>query len=137
MDIIIYSEDPKIKPKILKVDGSKWSFPKYININDKDLSKTLFIYAQVYVKKRWIEAEEFIKKDPILAYYYALNIIKGRWLEAEEFIIKNPWTACHYAIYIIKDRWPEAEKTIKEDPLIWSIYRNQVWPLRSSYIIEM
>ena len=48
--------------------------------------------------------EFIIKKDSYHAYSYALNIIKGRFLEAEEYIKKDPDYACRYAKFIIKDK---------------------------------
>ena len=67
-------------------------------------------YARNVIKDRWIEAEEYIKKNPRWAYYYAQDVIKDRWIEAEEYIMKDPHWAYCYAQYVIKDRWIEAEE---------------------------
>jgi hypothetical protein len=76
------------------------------------------------IKGRWVEAEEFIEKDPGYAYHYAYNIIKGRWIEAEETIKKDPRRAYCYAYYVIKSRWIEAEEFIKQDVVWWNHYKN-------------
>ena len=127
VEIIIYSDDPKIEPTILKVDlgidnGSyiqnsvfiNTTSPQYIHIDNKDLFKTLFSYS-FFIYRRWPEAEEYIKRDPEWAYNYSRYIIKGRWPEAEEIIIKKPEWAYNYVFNIIKGRWLEAEETIKQD----------------------
>lgn len=89
-------------------------------------------YVILRIKKRWPEAEEFIKKDTDVAYWYARDVIKGRWPEAENAIKKNPRHAYFYALRIIKDRWPEAEEIIKMYPEVAFEYAIDVmkkrWP---------
>jgi len=89
MNIVIYSDDPKIESKILKVDGRRWKFPKYIRYDDEDLPRIIYNYAFYYLKKRWLEAEEYILKEPHYACWYAINIIRGKWPEAEKVIKSN------------------------------------------------
>jgi len=102
MNIIIYSNDPKIESKILKVDGRKWKFLKYININDKNLPLTIYEYIKYVLKRRWLEVEEYIIKDPQYACLYAIEFIKGRWPEAEETIKKDPCWSYEYARFVIR-----------------------------------
>jgi hypothetical protein len=37
-----------------------------------------YFYSKEVIKGRWIEAEEFIKKDAYWAYYYVRDVIKGK-----------------------------------------------------------
>jgi len=63
MDVVLYSDDPKIESKIIKVVRRCWGYTKYLNINDKHLPEILYFHT-VVIKGRWPEVEEIIKKDP-------------------------------------------------------------------------
>ena len=80
------------------------------------IARALYYYALDDTRKRWLEAEPYIKKDARWAHLYARHIIKGGWPEAEPYIMKDSYSAFCYARDIIKGRWPEAEPYIKKDP---------------------
>lgn len=58
--------------------------------------------------ERWTEAEQYIMKDPELAYFYAKNIIKGRWPEAEPYIMQtySKWWNDYKECFNIKPPFP-------------------------------
>ena len=112
IDLIIYNDDPNSTPKILKVNQKLWDYHQYIREDDEKLPLCLYCYVRD-TKKRFPEAEKYIKLDPYWAYLYALNFIKGRWPEAEPYIKLDPYWSYKYAIEVIKGRWPEAENVLK------------------------
>lgn len=118
MQVIIYSPKPGTEPILLDVEEDKWDGKEAYDINDIP-SYYFFLYAKDIIEGRWPEAEEFIKKDPESAYFYAHYAMGERWPEAEETIMKDPEWAFQYAKNVIKNRWPEAEGVIKNDAM-WS-----------------
>jgi hypothetical protein len=62
---------------------------KLLSMKDYLSIERLYSYARFELKKRWLEAEPYIMKDPEWAYRYAVNIFKRRWTEAEPYIRKN------------------------------------------------
>jgi hypothetical protein len=114
-------------------NASKEDIQKFISelqdiIGDTKLdiltAKIAYEYCYNGNKKRWIEAEPIIMKDPEYAYLYAKSIIKGRWAEAESVIMKNADCAYCYAMYVIKERWLDAEPYIKTNSNTWAGYRS-------------
>lgn len=64
-----------------------------------------------------------IKKSPNHAYWYAVYILKRkRWKEAEPYIKKVPYYAFLYAVNVMCSRWKEAESYIKTDEVWWGLY---------------
>lgn len=99
-----------------------------------------FWYALDIIKGRWEEAESVIMKCPIYAYEYALDIINGRWYEAEPYIKKDPYYAYYYARYITKERWEEAEPTIMKNTIYAYYYARDIikgrWIEAEPYIMK-
>lgn len=88
-------------------------------------------------KRRWLEAESYIVKEPYWAYWYAESVIKGRWPEAEPFIMRDPIYAELYAANVIKGPWPEAEPYMMKDPKAAYMYAKFVkgkWPEYEGYM---
>ena len=148
IDLIIYNDDPNSIPTILRVNQRLWDYHQYIKEDDEKLSLCLYCYvrdtkkrfpeaekyikldpywaycySKHFIKGKWPEAEEYIKKDPEWAYNYANWVIKGRCLEIEEYIKKDPKWALRYVCDIIKDRWPEAENVLKTNLECWNYYQ--------------
>lgn len=88
---------------------------------DRD-SASAYQYAKDIIKKRFPEAEEFIKTDAQYAYLYAKDVIKGPWPEAEKYIKQDAGYAYRYARDITKNRWIEAEEYIKKSFVFWKPY---------------
>lgn len=55
---------------------------------------------------------KYIKKDPVLAFYYAKGIVQGPWPEGEKAILEDAWFTVEYARSVLKKRWPAAEPKI-------------------------
>ena len=84
-------------------------------IFDEKLKLYFIAYAYAnFMQKRFPEAEEYIKKDPLYAYLYAKNVVKGEWPEAEPYILKDPEYVYKYAEEVLKGRWMEAEPYLLE-----------------------
>lgn len=55
---------------------------------------------------------KYFKKNPAMAYYYAIGVVRGPWSEGEKAILSDIWFAVAYAKNVLKRRWPEAEPKI-------------------------
>ena len=85
------SDDDKIRIAIENYDIAEIKdIVIYYDLQDNPLLRTLGL--------------EKYGKDPRWAYWYALEVIKGRWPEAEEYIKKDPEIASYYAEHVMKDR---------------------------------
>lgn len=80
-------------------------------------------YCRYVLRKRWVEKENIILKDPLATYEYCFYVIgkSERWKEGEETLIKLDYPdkdscLCNYAQYIICGRWEEAEEYMKKTP---------------------
>ena len=80
-------------------------------------------YAYLYslrADKRWPEAEPYIIREGIWAFWYAMDILEDRWLEAEarilDFCLRNeePYMLIQYASKCVRGRWPEGEEVLFE-----------------------
>ena len=81
-------------------------------------------YAKDIINDRWIEVEPFIMSIPEVSIEYASFIIGGRWYDAEPIIMKDAYQAYRYAFSHLGERWLEAEPYIRENPQVWSYYRD-------------
>lgn len=67
-----------------------------------------------FCKERIPELEHYFlsKKEVKWAFHYAAGIIRGRFIEAEEYIKTDPMYSSWYAVDVINGRWPDAEEII-------------------------
>lgn len=100
-DKIDYEEDP---------DGWHQEFgddPPQVNDQFDELEpNTMFQLVGDENVNKYLKS---IKKNPALAYHYALGIVRGPWPEGEKAILRDDWYAVEYAKNILKKRWPAAE----------------------------
>lgn len=106
-----YSDDLK-KCTHFHFYKSTYDYSNIIHIIQKDPSNAGY-YAELVIKRRWPEAEQYIATSAIDSFEYARRVVKGPWKEGEAAIMGIPGLIYHYAQDIIKGRWLEAEHIIK------------------------
>lgn len=84
------------------------------NMNTETTLRPLPLYWKALQNKTRLspEEEQIIRRDPIVAVYYARNVLNKRWPEAEEIIAQDPQSAYFYARDVVKDCWPRGEAVI-------------------------
>ena len=126
IQIVIYDNDPRFDPLILKVYPTMWydgeyrhNMGRYINVNHPELLRCIFFYARNFIKGRWPEVERLMLREAAWAFHYANEIIQARWPEAEEVIAKEPIWWTHYKKYVIEHRREERMRPpLIYDPLL-------------------
>ena len=74
------------------------------------------------------DIKEFYSTEdlPNILYFIAERILKRRWLEAEKYIKKDLFCAYNYAIFVRKERWLEIEEELKDYDDCWEFYKHHL-----------
>jgi hypothetical protein len=71
--------------------------------------KAAWRYADIFLRRRWPEAEPAIAQDPKIAMWYATDVIQGPWPEAEPAIARGDWAEM-YARQVLHLPYPQIRK---------------------------
>jgi hypothetical protein len=127
--MVVYARD---------VIGGQWKeCEKYI-----EDSASVVGYSRNVLKKRWLEKEHIIFKNPAIIFDYCLYVMRrfeecSRCKEGEKVLLEENYpdkerVLCDYAKYIACERWPEAEEYMIKTPASAYNYAHSVldgrWP---------